>query len=218
MIDSVKSAVEYLQFFWKYRKTKLGLFIAICPFLGFWVKYTDKTNFLISTVVLLALLVSIIFYWIVISGRVVLSRKAFSVAFCIHAKDARSSQHIGNTLSHIKIELDRLGLLDKFQFIYLGNDVIESKKEAHKYRDRTDVDLLIWGEVFSGSQIEKESSDFKHLFYTYKIPKKVQKRDLINLYSADVNISLVNRDWNIYEVNSNPDTEKISCNLTEIIL
>lgn len=223
MIGSIKETVEYLQFFWQHRKTKWGLMVGCLPILGIWIKFicpffeTDKYLFYSLTFALSLLSIVVFFYWVISSGRIVISTKSFTVAFCIKSKNPKGNNYVENTISHIKIELDKIGILEKIRFISLGNDVLSNKKEAHCYSEKNELDLVIWGEVFCGNNGESEACDFRHLFYTYKIPHKIIENKLIEIFKTDVNISLVSRDWNIYEINSNPDTEKISCNLTEII-
>ncbi len=80
------------------------------------------------------------------------------------------------------------------------------------------VTIVIWGEILSGTKEEKEVCDFKGLFFTYKIPSNVVKANLTDIFKTDINIAIIDRDWNIYEINSLPDTEKISAHLSEMIM
>lgn len=114
--------------------------------------------------------------------------------------------------------MDILRLLEKFKIIFAGEDVITSLEKAYNYRGNKNVDLVIWGEILSGTKEEKEVCDFKGLFFTYKIPGAVVRAKLTDIFKTDINIARINRDWNIYEINSLPDTEKISAHLSEMIM
>jgi len=157
-------------------------------------------------------------WWLFHSGRVLWGKKKFTVVFCLKAKDLKSTVHIQNTISILKRELDILRLLEKFKIIFAGEDVITSLEKAYNYRGNKNLDLVIWGEILSGREEEKEVCDFKGLFFTYKIPDAVVRANLTDIFKTDINIAHINRDWNIYEINSLPDTEKISAHLSEMIM
>ena len=223
MIEILKGAVEYLQFFYQNRRTRWGLLVGCLPLVLTWIKFglplynSDKKNFVLSICVLLLTCLVLGIYWSFTSGRIIFPKNAFNVVFCVKTKTPKSSRYIENTISQIKIELDKIGLLEKFRFIILGFDAIKDKRDAENFREKYDLDLIIWGELFSGCSSEIEACDFKKLFYTYKIPGNIVAGKLTDLYKKDINISIFKRDWYIYDNNSIPDTEKVSSNLTEII-
>lgn len=221
MISFSKNIIDFLIYFWPFRKTKWGLLMMFTPTAIFWfynvipVYQTNNQLFFIITAMLI--IVPTIF-WFFHSGRVLLPSSKFTVVFCLKPQDTLSAKHIQNSISIFNRELEALGLLEKFKLISIGEDIIKNQKKAHTYRERYNVDLIIWGIILSGSREEKEVCDFKGLFFTYKIPGVVVASNLINIFKTDINIALVNRDWNVYEINSLPDTEKISGHLSEIVM
>lgn len=166
----------------------------------------------------IALLILLFAGWLYYSGRVLLPKRRFTIVFCLRADDPKSISYIRQALSILKRKLDELGLLNKFRIISIGRDIVVDRATAHAYREKFDVDLIIWGDVFCGSKENKGVCDFKGLSFTFKIPGKVVGSNLSEIFKADINIALVDRDWNIYEINNLPDIEKISANLSEVIM
>ncbi len=93
----------------------------------------------------------------------------------------------------------------------------QEKSSTLKWDIPFNIDVIIWGDVISGTKDDKEIINFK-LFFTYKVPIKKSVKNFAQFFSSDVEIALVNRDWNIYEINSLKDTKKISNNLSEMIM
>lgn len=221
-----KDSLSYLAYFWSYRKTKYGLVVACLPIIILWSTHvfpsvhTDKNKFLIYSSFCFIVSLALFVWWLFHSGRVFLRNSNFTVVFCLKGKEAKGSRYIQNAISMLKDSLDRLGLLEKFRIVLAGEDIVNSQKEAYKYREKYNIDLVIWGEVFSGGKgnANNEACDFKGLLFTYKIPPVVNRSNLSNVFKTGINIAIQNRDWNVYEVNSLPDTEKIAAHLSEIIM
>lgn len=219
-----KSIIDYLTYLWPYRKTKWGLIVISIPIILSWTYFAIPKYFIsfdiffIYSISLLFLWFVILIIWFYLSGRFIPSKQPFTVIFCLKCSDAKSAQYIQNSMKVMISELDKLGLLQKLRIKQIGQDIINSNQQALAYREKFDIDLIIWGEIFFGSQDEKQVCDFKKLFFTYKIPPNLIRANISKLFQNDINIALVNRDWNIYEINSLPDTEKISAHLSEIIL
>ena len=224
IIMSLKNITEYLNYFLTYRKTIRGLVFGFMSILIVWYKYLipflPKNEQRIIYITFSCLIPISIFsvWWLFHSGRVLWGKKKFTVVFCLKAKGLKSTTHIQNAISILNRELDALRLLEKLKIVFAGEDVITSRKKAYKYRGNKNVDLVIWGEILSGTKEEKEVCDFKGLFFTYKIPGTVVRANLTDIFKTDINIACINRDWNIYEINSIPDTEKISAHLSEMIM
>ena len=219
----IKSIIEYLNYFWPHRKTKWGLVLGpviISVILKYLIPFLPENEQRIFYIIVLYLIPLSCFFvwWLFHSGRVLWGKKKFIVVFCLKAKDLKSTVHIQNTISILKRELDILRLLEKLKIVFAGEDVITSREKAYNYRGNKNVDLVIWGEILSGTKEEKEVCDFKGLFFTYKIPGAVVRAKLTDIFKTDINIARINRDWNIYEINSLPDTEKISAHLSEMIM
>ena len=220
----MKNITEYLTFFGLYGKTKRGLFVAYILVIVYWFYYIfplHKENanrfFTVTFWYFFILLLLLAILWAFYSGRIPLGSK-FTVVFCLKSKDTISTNYIENAKSILCRELDKLGLLRKIRIEQIGQDIINNIKEARTYRENHNRDLVIWGEVFCGTKDEKKVCDFKGLFFTCKIPPSMAGSDMSELFKTDINIALVNRDWNVYELNSLPDIEKISGHLYEIIM
>jgi hypothetical protein len=224
MFSTAKNIADYVAFLLPYRKTKWGLFIGLLPLGILWVSYvlpTYKSNieiFRLGSIGSSILLLLLFIFWLFHSKRVILRKENFTIVLSLKANDAKSNEYIKNAISMVKFELTKLGLLDKFRIFVAGTDIFNSLEKAHKYRENFDIDLLIWGEVISGKKEEKEVCDFKRLFFTYKIPRPIIHSKLTDVFKTDINIALVNRDWNVYEFNSLPDLEKITGHITEVIM
>ena len=156
--------------------------------------------------------------WIFISGRIIESKKPFTVVFCLKASDPKAAKYIQDSLKMLRNEFDKLGFLQKIRILRIGEDIINNNEQALRYRHKFDVGLIIWGEIFSGAKDGKFVSEFKTLYFTYKVPPNLRQANIFQFFKNDVNIALINRDWNIYEINSLQDTEKVSENLSETIL
>lgn len=218
---SAKDAVDFLNYYWPHRKTKRGMAIALFVLAIVWFVYILPLYESHKEVVLLTTIGILLFFfwgWLYYSGRVLLPKRRFTIVFCLRADDPRSISYIRQALSILKKKLDELGLLHKFRIISIGRDIVIDRAMAHAYRERHDVDLIIWGDIFCGSKESKGVCDFKGLSFTFKVPGSVVGRNLSEIFKSDINIALVNRDWNIYEINSLPDIEKISANLSEVIM
>lgn len=219
----MKDIIEYLAYLWRFQKTKWGLIIACIPILAIWLHYIlplykeNSKLFLILTCVIILFVVAMFVIWFLNSGRFLI-KPEFTVAFCMKAKDEKSNSYIENAMSILRRELDKLGLLGRFKLKEIGQDIINNRLDAYNYRENQNPDLIVWGEVFLGKRDDKEVCDFKGLSFTYRVPPQIVQANLIDPFRTDVNIGVVNRDWNIYEINSLPDIEKVSGHLSEIIL
>src|SRR5574337_342203 len=217
---SAKDAIDFLNYYWPNRKTRRGMVIALFAMIIAWFVYvfpiykTNKETVLLPSI---AALLCFFWGWQYYSGRALLPRRRFTVVFCLRADDPRSISYIRQASSILRKKLDELGLLDKFNLISIGRDIITDRITAHEYREKHDVDLIIWGDIYCGSKENKSVCDFKGLSFTFKIPGSIVGKNLSEIFKTDINIALVSRDWNIYEINSLPDVEKISANLSEVI-
>ena len=218
---NAKDMIDFLNFYWPHRKTRRGITIGFIVFAIVWFVYVFPLYVNHKEIVLLATIAILILSfagWLYYSGRVLLPKRRFTIVFCLRADDPKSISYIRQALSILKRKLDELGLLNKFRIVSIGRDIVIDRATAHAYREKHDVDLIIWGDVFCGSKENKGVCDFKGISFTYKIPGSVVGSNLSEIFKSDINIALVDRDWNIYEINSLPDIEKISANLSEVIM
>lgn len=224
--------IEYLKLLLSDRwKTKYGLVIAsillalvssgstitILTLL----KMNDKAFIIVLCVFLVPQLVHFI-AWYFCSGRMPIINSVFTVVFCLKGKDlksgGKSDSYIQNAIEIVEKELDKLGILEKINLNSIGQDIIKTRKDAHDYRNKYDIDLIIWGEVLSGAKEKQDVCDFNKISFTYKSPSPKANANLAELFRNDVNIALVERDWHIYELNNITDIEKISGHFSEIIM
>lgn len=224
MFTTAKSIVDYIAYLFPFRKTKWGLTAVLMPIAVLWVLRilpiynTDKYQFMFWSSVFLGISLALFLLWMFYSRRIILANDIFTVVLSLKSNDPKSNTYIQNAISMLKPELDKMGLLSKLKILLAGSDIIDSIEKAHSYRENFNIDLLIWGEVFSGKKNEKDLCDFKKLLFTCKIPPKITHANLTDLFKSDINIALTNRDWNVYEFNSLPDLEKITGHLSEVIM
>ena len=148
-----KNIIDYLTSFWPHRKTKWGLFIIyiLIIVLGFqYVLPYYQTHKQLFYAITLISFIGPLLLWFSLSGRIILPSSQYTVVFCLKGHDARSVKYIQNTLSILNREIDKLRLVERFRFITIGHDIIRKREEAHNYREKQNVDLVIWGEIFSG--------------------------------------------------------------------
>lgn len=210
---------------WPNRKTKIGLGLLFVVLVLVWLQYilpkysTDFAAFRLYSFLLVVLFVLSFIIWLFHSGRVIGWGHPFTVVFCLKASDPMATINLQNSMKFLNQELDKLGLLSKIRIKEIGSDIISNQKQAVAYREKFDVGLILWGEIFTGGKNgEKNVTDFKRVLFTCKVPGNLKHKNVFNLFINDVGIVISNRDWNVYEINSLPDTEKISENLSEIIL
>ncbi|MDR4504074.1 MAG: hypothetical protein MRK01_04675 [Candidatus Scalindua sp.] len=228
----MNKGIEYLKLLWSDQwKTKYGLVLAsiLLAFVSSGSTITilkllnvkEKTFLIVLCALLMPQLLHLL-VWYFCSGRIFITNSKFTVVFCLAGKDlqseGKSDSYIQNAISILKGELEKLGLLEKINLKSIGQDIIKTKEDALDYREKYDIDLIIWGKVYSGSKEKQEVCDFKKIFFTCKMPSYMLQANLSDLFKKDINIALVGRDWNIYEVNSLPDIEKISGHLNEVIM
>lgn len=224
MVIGVKDIIEVLRFLWLRRKTKAGLLatyliIAVLWFLYVYTPYhTNQNLFVPYTGGTAILMFGIYLLWLINSARMVVPRDKFTIAFALREKDHRGTSYLQDALSQLERQLDILKLLPKFRILRAGSDVIRNMRDALRYREKHDLDLVIWGDIYTGKKDGKEMCDINELFFTIKVPGAVVAQNYAHLFTEDVNIALINRDWNVYEMNSIPDVEKISGHLAEIIM
>ncbi len=225
--------VEYLTLLGSQRwKTKFGYFVTTALLATVLVggaisihkllKMDDKTFLIVLCVLLVVSQLSHFLAWYFYSGRMPIANSKFTVVFCLEGNDlksdGRSDRYIQNAIAKAKGELDKLGILEKIKLNQIGKDIIRTKKEALNYRIKHNTDLIIWGNVLSGSKDEQDVCDFNKISFTYRGPSPEANANLAKLFKNDVNIALVKRDWHIYEINSSTDIGKISGHFSEIIM
>ncbi len=224
--------IEYLKLLWSDQwKTKYGLavtsilLVSVLYGVAFatikLLKVHDNSALILLCATTIPLFLNLI-VWCFCSGRVPIANSKFNVVFCLTGKDLKddgmSDRYIQNAISIVAAELDKLGLSRKIKLKTIGQDIIKTKNGAEDYLIKHGIDLIVWGQVLYGSKEEQDVCDFTKISFTYKSPSRKTNANLAELFDNNVKIALAKRDWNIYEINSITDIEKISENFNEIIM
>ncbi|MCP4269634.1 MAG: hypothetical protein GY777_29360 [Candidatus Brocadiaceae bacterium] len=224
--------IEYLKLLWSDQwKTKYGLTVTsiLLASVFFVVSITtlkllkihDNSALILLCAIAIPLFLNYI-VWCFCSGRVPITNSKFNVVFCLTGKDLKddgtSDKYIQNAVSIVAAELDKLGLARKIKLKTIGQDIIRTDDDAEDHLIKHGIDLIVWGHVLYGSKDGQDVCDFTKISFTYKSPSRETNANLAEIFENNVKIALAKRDWNIYEINSITDIEKISENFNEIIM
>lgn len=195
----MKSMLELLNYIWPIRKTKKGLGIISILILVLWgwlvlpIFSINQSGFILYSLIALILWLIIFFIWLFHSGRMIVFKQPFIAVLCLKTSDAKAAKYVQDSLKILTHELDNLGLLQKIQIRQIGEDVINNEKQAKSYREKFDVGLIIWSEVFSGAKNKENVSEFKNLNFTFKVPPSISQEQVFKFFANDVNIAIINR-------------------------
>jgi tetratricopeptide (TPR) repeat protein len=92
----------------------------------------------------------------------------------------------------LQSELDALNLTKSVRLIDISSDIINNIKQAVKYRESQNIDLIIWGSSFSETRNGKPIINF-NLKYTFRINKKLNKK--LKLFISDLSLVVGTKDW-----------------------
>ncbi len=228
----MNKGIEYLKLLWSDQwKTKYGLTVTSILLASALygvsfatiklLKAHDNTALILLCAITIPLFINLI-VWCFCSGRVPIANSKFNVVFCLTGKDlkddGKSDKYIQNAISIVAAELDKLGLSRKIKLKTIGQDIIKTQDVAEDHLIKHGIDLIVWGHVLYGSKEEQDVCDFTKISFTYKSPSRETNANLAEIFENNVKMALVKRDWNIYEINSITDIEKISENFNEIIM
>ncbi len=148
----------------------------------------------------------------------------FNVALAVEFdKLMNSGKYYNEIRKNLLSILDDLNLsgiirIEDFSDIYL----FSNKKEAEKYREKKNLDLIIWGR-FTSDELKINSRNINkiNLKFTYVVPKfKQDKNNNIGraIISDIISKIALKNYWQIIEEQSFADVEIVSNNLTDISL
>ena len=148
----------------------------------------------------------------------------FNVALSIQFdKQFNSGRYFNEIKKQLIGIIEQMGLsniivLKDFSDIYLFPD----KKEAEAYRQKKNLDLIVWGEFSEdGLKIDNQDINKMNLNFTYGYPRDTRDKEnrLGKAIILDINSRLALKNyWQIVDGNSYKDVEIISNNLSDISL
>lgn len=213
MIDFITNKLfPFLQKKWQ---TKLGLLVEIIILLaGF--TYLFLQTGLMFLLYLLPVSVSIwLFCWSILSCRIIINpanKKIILISFNI---EMGAKKQFDRIIPILKNKLVELSLNTKIKLLIGAEDLISNTKEAEKYRKKSNVDLIVWGNTIYGGLNEKKASQF-NVHHTFKITPSLQQK--LPLFLGDITLMLQKRNWTIYEMNDIADHKIVADDLLETCL
>jgi hypothetical protein len=153
--------------------------------------------------------------WYFLSGRYVFpspSRKTVVLCFSVDAEGQRNQKRV---VKAVQVKLNDLNLMKKIKLRVIAPDVIADKAAAHSYREKTGVDLVVWGRSIFGSVDSRNVAQYE-VFHTFRITDALRTK--LELFIADVGIILLKRRWEISEANELSDIRVLADNLFESCL
>ncbi|MBX4211273.1 MAG: hypothetical protein KW806_00520 [Candidatus Yanofskybacteria bacterium] len=91
--------------------------------------------------------------------------------------------------------------------------VPKNEKDAHNIKEKTNAQLIIWGDVDAGNFEDEKQTIFKPIYFSYRIHLPKDKVDILN---KNFNALLGQRKWIISERNNVVQREYLATNLEEI--
>lgn len=179
-------AISLLKKNWK---SILGLLsgILIIIIIGF------PLNIPFKPYVILSLSVIWILLWIIKSGRFVFPTSKYLIAFCIKADD-KARVHYKKVFDKLQKELDTFNLSKSIKILNISPDIVSNRKQAEKYRETQNVDLVVWGNAHSETHNGKDIVNFA-LSYTFRLNEALRAK--MTLFSLDFTLVVGTRDWTI---------------------
>ena len=154
-------------------------------------------------------------FWYFLSGRYVFPspyKKTVVLCFNVDAEVERNQKRI---VKAIEIKLNDLNLDKKIRLRVIAPDIIDNKPQAHAYRNKTGVDLVVWGRSIYGTVDSHKVAQYE-VFHTFSITEPLRKK--LDLFLADVGIILLKRKWEISDANELSDIRVLADNLFETCL
>lgn len=154
-------------------------------------------------------------FWYFLSGRYVFpspNRKTVVLCFSVDAEVERNQKRI---VEAMQAKLDDLNLTRRIKLREIAPDIIKNRSQAHAYRRRTGVDLVVWGRSMYGTEDSRKVAQYE-VSHTFKITEPL--RNKLDLFVADVSLILAKRKWEISETNELSDIRVVAENLFETCL
>jgi len=206
---------QFIRYLWPKRKTKYGLFLILTSIL---LISSFTTIDLITQKIFLGVLVVVVcVLWLFVSGRIILPSKKITIAFALKAIKPASQTIIEESIIKLKEKLNQIRASERFRIIEIGSDLFSTNEQAEKYIKKKKIRLIIHGNIWNEKRETHYIFDLKNFFYSFIVNAEKNSQEFF-LKLADIQLAISNRDWQIDEVNSLRDLEKVSTNFVEIIL
>lgn len=134
-----------------------------------------------------------ILFWLIKSGRFIFPTSRYSIVFCIKM-DENSANQYKKMFYKLQNELDILNLTKSVKLTDISSDIINNTKQAVRYRESQNIDLIIWGSALSETRNGKSIINF-NLKYTFRINKKLKEK--LKLFISDLLLVVGTRDWTV---------------------
>ena len=198
--------IALLLYFLQRWKTRLGLFLVLTTVV---VLTSPDTG--------LGILLGFTWFlvWLFGSRRILLphpSKKTVVFSFKVDREGERNYKRV---LSEIQNQFDQLGLSSRIRVFVGAPDLIANRPGAHRYRDRWDVDLVVWGESLYGYLEEEKVLQFKVMHTTRVSGGSAQDSEN---YWSEIGLFVANRKWTIKELNELKDVVVVADEFFETIL
>ena len=153
--------------------------------------------------------------WLFGSRRILLPRPSKRTVVFSFKVDREGERNYKRVLSEIQSQFDQLGLSSRIRVLIGASDLIANRPAAHRYRDRWDVDLVVWGKSLYGYLQEKKVLQFQ-VMHTTRVSGGSAKG--LENYLSEVGLFVANRKWTINELNELKDVVVVADEFFETIL
>ena len=191
--------------------SRLGLFSAI--FIVVLIFYCINKS-LFCSFVLIFLVILLIIYWVLMSGRGIIPSAKYTLVFCIKTDD-KSRLYFNKVLDKLKIKLDQLYILKEIRIVNVDPELINNSEQALQYSKSQRVDLVIWGTAISETRQGNEVVNFS-LNSTYRLNDLLRNKML--LFKSDLNLIAGTRDWILDIDNTLTEEIKVTDNFVEAVI
>ena len=149
--------------------------------------------------------------WYIASGRYIFPSSKYIIIYCIKT-DNETLNYYKKIFSKLNSKLDNFKLNEVVKISNISSEIINNIKQAKIYREKRNVDYIIWGDTFKETKNGRSLINFK-LHFTFRVNKSLQQK--LDLFKADNALILGTRDWIINSDNTLIEEEKIVNNFIE---
>jgi tetratricopeptide (TPR) repeat protein len=196
--------INYIEKKWK---DKIGLLLELILIFFILNKIGLNIPLWYSILILLAWIV----IWYIASGRYIFPSSKYIIIYCIKT-DNETLNYYKKIFSKLNSKLDNFKLNEVVKISNISSEIINNIKQAKIYREKRNVDYIIWGDTFKETKNGRSLINFK-LHFTFRVNKSLQQK--LDLFKADNALILGTRDWIINSDNTLIEEEKIVNNFIE---
>jgi len=203
----MKELFNYITFIEKKWKSKIGLLVE--TILIFLLLVEFRVNiFQWYSIFILSIWIVI---WYIASGRYIFPSSRYIIVYCIKT-DNETLTYYNKIFIKLNSKLDNFKLNEVVKISNISSEIINNTKQAEIYREKKNVDYIIWGDTFKETKNGGSLINFK-LHFTFRVNKSLQQK--LDLFKADNALILGTRDWIINSDNTLIEEEKIVNNFIE---